>query len=142
MTLAQDNPLSNSLSWEQKIPAVYELCRCVALCGYLHTDLHAGNFFVEKIPENQTIGRDKDSNDTHQPEDWENATSYADPFGIDRSTENGSTPGLQNWDLIPEFSDIFIPVTVTMALFVILRKKIRKKSKGGGNPTTKKEDRK
>jgi len=92
--------------------------------------------------ENQTLGRDKDSNDTDLPSDWENATSYADPFGVDRSTENGSSPGAQNIDfIIPEFSDAIMPVIATVALFVILRKKARKKPKEGGTKTTRKEDR-
>ncbi|ODS37678.1 MAG: hypothetical protein A7315_03895 [Candidatus Altiarchaeales archaeon WOR_SM1_79] len=83
--------------------------------------------------ENQTLGRDKDSNDTHQPEDWENETGYADPFGIDRSTENGSTPGAQNFDyIIPEFSDVFIPLISTIALFIIVRTKVQRKTGEGG----------
>ncbi len=92
--------------------------------------------------ENQTLGRDKDSNDTDLPSDWENATSYADPFGVDRSTENGSSPGAQNIDfIIPEFSDVFIPVIAIIALFVTLRKKARKKSKLEGNTNGKNKDR-
>jgi hypothetical protein len=64
------------------------------------------------------------------PQDWENGTGLADPFGIHRSTENGSSPGAQNIDyIIPEFTDIFIPIIATVALFIILRKKGRKKVK-------------
>jgi len=88
--------------------------------------------YVDTSPliENQTIGLDAGSNDTNLPQDWENETGYADPFGIDRSTVNGSSPGAQNIDyIIPEFTDIFMPIIATVALFIILRKKGRRKVK-------------
>ncbi|UCH87883.1 MAG: hypothetical protein JSV49_06330, partial [Thermoplasmata archaeon] len=75
------------------------------------------------LAENETIGRDKDSEDNDTAGDWENATSgYADPFGIDTPIV---TPGAQNFFIIPEFGD----TTFTMVLiavfiiFVIYRKK-------------------
>jgi hypothetical protein len=82
--------------------------------------------------ENQTIGRDQYSTDTNTPSDWENGSGLADPFGIHRSTINGSSPGECNVDfIIPEFTDIFLPIIATVALFIILRKKTRIKFKEG-----------
>ncbi|UCE74580.1 MAG: DUF2341 domain-containing protein [Methanomassiliicoccales archaeon] len=49
---------------------------------------------------NQTIGRDANSNDVDMRIDWENATGYADPFGIHRSDINGPSPGARNVDTI------------------------------------------
>jgi hypothetical protein len=77
---------------------------------------------------NQTIGRDAGSNDTDEPEDWENASGKADPFGIDRSTENGSSPAAQNIDfIIPEFSDIVLPFAFTFTIFAIWKRKSKRK---------------
>lgn len=73
--------------------------------------------------EGQTLGRDMMSNDTDSVSDWENATNYADPFGVDRSTVNGSTPGAQNVDMIPEFSDIMMPFTFMLILFAVWRRR-------------------
>jgi len=84
----------------------------------------------------QTIGRDKNSNDTDQPEDWHNATGYADPFGIDRSTLNGSTQGYRNWDGIPEFSDIVVPFSIMFLLFAVWRRR----NKGANDGTHNTED--
>jgi hypothetical protein len=90
-----------------------------------------GDFInTSQLQDGQTIGRDKNSNDTDQPQDWQNATGYADPFGIDRSTQNGSTPGLQNRDGIPEFSEIVFPFAVILILFAVGRRKYRRLSKG------------
>jgi hypothetical protein len=90
--------------------------------------------------ENQTLGRDKDSNDTHQPEDWENATGYADPFGIDRSTVNGSSPGAQNIDfIIPEFQEIQIPIIASIIMFAIWTRKSKMKKKDK-NETNQREE--
>ncbi len=78
---------------------------------------------------NQTIGRDKDSNDTNLPANWENGSGKADPFGIDRSTENGSTPHAQNIDfVIPEFEEIVIPIVFMVLTLTIWRRKKRYKS--------------
>jgi predicted RNA-binding Zn-ribbon protein involved in translation (DUF1610 family) len=48
--------------------------------------------------ENQTLGLDADSTDTDLPLDWENASGYADPFGVDRSEIYGPSPGERNID--------------------------------------------
>jgi hypothetical protein len=50
------------------------------------------------LSESQTLGRDAGSTDTDLPLDWENASGYADPFGIDRSDIYGSSPGERNID--------------------------------------------
>jgi hypothetical protein len=48
----------------------------------------------------------------------------ADPFGIDRSTENGSSPGAQNVDyIIPEYDEILFPIIFMLILIAIWRKK-------------------
>jgi hypothetical protein len=74
--------------------------------------------------ENQTIGLDAGSNDTNLPQDWENGTGYADPFGIDRSTENGSSPGAQNVDyIIPEYDEILFPIIFMLIFVAVWRKK-------------------
>jgi hypothetical protein len=89
--------------------------------------------------ENQTIGRDKDSNDTNLPADWENGTGKADPFGIDRSTENGSTPNAQNIDfIIPEFEEIVIPIVFMVLTVTIWRRKKRYKNLPTEPPSQKK----
>jgi hypothetical protein len=54
------------------------------------------------LTENQTLGRDADSTDSDSPSDWENATGYADSFGINRSEIYGSSPGERNID--PSFT--------------------------------------
>jgi hypothetical protein len=78
--------------------------------------------------ENQTIGRDKDSNDTNLPADWEDGSGNADPFGIDRSIENGSTPNAQNIDfIIPEYDEIILPIIFIMILIAMVRRKKRRK---------------
>jgi hypothetical protein len=79
--------------------------------------------------ENQTIGRDQDSNDTNLPADWEDGSGKADPFGIDRSTENGSTPHAQNVDVvIPEYDEILFPIIFMLILIAVWRRKwIRRK---------------
>ena len=83
---------------------------------------------TSQLLENQTIGRDKNSTDTDTPSDWENETDLADPFGIHRSTVNGSTPGACNVDfIIPEFSHGIVPVLSMIVIYVIYRKKSRKK---------------
>jgi hypothetical protein len=60
---------------------------------------------------NETIGRDKDSNDTNTPSDWENSTtSRADPFGVNATRK---TPGTQNVDhIIPEFPMFVLPIMI------------------------------
>jgi hypothetical protein len=87
--------------------------------------------------ENQTLGRDLSSNDTDMPSDWENASNKADPFGVDRSIENGSSPGAQNIDfIISEFDEIFLPILFMLILVAVVRRKIIKKkpSKYNKNP--------
>jgi hypothetical protein len=76
--------------------------------------------------ENQTIGRDLSSNDTDLPADWENGSGKADPFGIDRSTENGSTPNAQNVDvIIPEYDEILFPIIFMLIMIAVWRRKWR-----------------
>jgi hypothetical protein len=83
---------------------------------------------TSELLENQTIGRDQDSNDTNLPADWEDGAGKADPFGIDRSTANGSTPRACNVDfIIPEFSDGIIPITGFIIMIIVLQRKSRKK---------------
>jgi hypothetical protein len=89
--------------------------------------------------EGQTLGRDMMSNDTDSVSDWENATNYADPFGIDRSTANGSTPGMQNVDMIPEFSDIVVPLIFTSIIFAVWTRKSKKRGKAKNNSNQKEE---
>jgi hypothetical protein len=48
--------------------------------------------------EGQTLGRDRNGNDTDQKEDWQNATGYADDFGVDRGGFWGPSPGESNAD--------------------------------------------
>ncbi len=69
------------------------------------------------------------SSDTDSVADWENATSYADPFGIHRSTVNGSSPGAQNVDVIFEFSDLTVPFVFTFIMFAIYRRRSVKRGK-------------
>jgi hypothetical protein len=98
------------------------------------------------ISAGQTMGRDMNSTDSDQPEDWQNATGCADPFGIDRSTANGSTPGFQNRDGIPEFSDIGIPVVLMLMIFAVWRRKNKgtvngmDKSADNKSPSSRKKD--
>jgi hypothetical protein len=83
---------------------------------------------TSELIENQTIGRDKDSNDTNLPADWEDGAGKADPFGIDRSTENGSTPNAQNIDvIIPEFDEFLFPIIFMLLLVAVWREKMVKK---------------
>ena len=90
--------------------------------------------------ENQTLGRDMSSNDTDSVSDWENATNYADPFGIDRSTENGSSPGAQNIDfIIPEVEEIQIPIIATIMIFAIWTRKSKRKGRAKNNSNQKEE---
>jgi hypothetical protein len=78
--------------------------------------------------ENETLGRDLSSNDTDMPADWEDATGFADPYGIDRSSENESSPGAQNVDfVIFEFSDITVPMVFTSIIFAVWRRKSRRR---------------
>jgi hypothetical protein len=73
------------------------------------------------LKDSETIGRDKDSNDTNSFKDWQNATNKADPFGVDATTE---TPGARNLDcIIPEFQTIAIPMFLIFVLIAIIRKK-------------------
>jgi hypothetical protein len=83
---------------------------------------------TSQLLENQTLGRDANSNDTDMPADWENETGYADPFGIHRSIENGSSPGGQNIDfIIPEFEEIVIPIIFVIMIVAVWRRKRIKK---------------
>ncbi|UCH89237.1 MAG: DUF2341 domain-containing protein [Thermoplasmata archaeon] len=80
------------------------------------------------LAENETIGRDKDSEDNDTAGDWENATSgYADPYGIDTPIV---TPGAQNFFIIPEFEDItfsLILIAITVVFIVFKRQEVRGK---------------
>jgi hypothetical protein len=89
--------------------------------------------------ENQTLGRDMSSSDTDSVADWENATFYADPFGIHRSTVNGSSPGAQNVDIIFEFSDLTTPFVFTFIMFAVYRRRSVKRGKGKYEPDCQKE---
>ena len=40
-----------------RIPVIYELLRVAVFCQYIHDDFHSGNYFIEEIPDNITIGR-------------------------------------------------------------------------------------
>jgi len=72
---------------------------------------------TSQLQENETIGRDKDSNDTNMPSDWENTSNKADPYGVNATM---ATQGAQNIDcIIPEFNFIMIPI-LTISLFVLL----------------------
>jgi hypothetical protein len=80
--------------------------------------------------ENQTLGRDLSSNDTNLPADWENGSGKADPYGIDRSSENESSPNAQNIDfIIPEYDEIILPIIFIMILVAIVSSKGRGKKR-------------
>lgn len=98
--------------------------------GYIPGDAHDeavedgiwtdGDFFdITNVSEGESIGRDKNSTDTDEPEDWD------DHGGVDA---DGLTQGYQN---IPEFSDLITPLTVSTLVFVmyVRRKKVRKVKK-------------
>ncbi|UCE73247.1 MAG: DUF2341 domain-containing protein [Methanomassiliicoccales archaeon] len=89
----------------------------------------AGDYIdSSSLLENQTLGRDQNENDTDEPEDWQNASDKADPFGIDRSTENGSSPNACNVDfIIPEFEEIVIPFAFMILIAAVWRRKRYKK---------------
>jgi hypothetical protein len=64
------------------------------------------------------------------PNDWENATGYADPFGVDRSPVKGASPAAQNIDfVIPEFVDVTLPLIITLMIFAVSKGKWKKKKK-------------
>ncbi len=50
------------------------------------------------LSEGQTLGRDREGNDTDKKKDWQNATGYADDFGVDRGSLWGPSPGERNVD--------------------------------------------
>jgi hypothetical protein len=59
--------------------------------------------------EGHTLGRDRIGNDTDRKEDWQNASGFADDFGIDRGALWGPSPGEKNADPDlkgPRISDI------------------------------------
>jgi hypothetical protein len=75
-----------------------------------------------QFTENQTLGRDKDSTDTNSPSDWENTTTeQGDPYGVNASAP---TEGSQNIDfIIPEFSEIAMPIVTMVMIFTIWKRK-------------------
>ncbi len=79
---------------------------------------------TSQLLENQTIGRDQNSTDTDTPSDWENETGLADPFGIHRSTVNGSSPGACNVDfIIPEYTEIAMPIFAMIVVYSVWKRK-------------------
>jgi hypothetical protein len=102
---------------------------------------------TSNLLENQTIGRDKDSNDTDSPDDWENtATNKADPYGVNASQQ---TPYAQNIDciiVIPEFDMLVVPIMI-MAVVLLYFKRLSishtkkyKKSKPNSGKSIKKQN--
>jgi hypothetical protein len=76
--------------------------------------------------ENETLGRDKDSEDNDTAGDWENSTSNkADPYGIDTPVV---TPGAQNVFIIPEFSEVAAAVVIcfTITIFTLIKNRKKK----------------
>jgi hypothetical protein len=71
------------------------------------------------LNDNETIGRDKDSNDTNTPADWEDGTNKADPYGVNATMV---TQGAQNIDrvVIPEFNVLAIPIIFTLVLVLYI----------------------
>ncbi|UCG69603.1 MAG: DNRLRE domain-containing protein, partial [Thermoplasmata archaeon] len=58
-----------------------------------------GDFIdTQWLSEGQTLGRDRDSNDTDRKGDWQNASGFADGFGINRGDIWGPSPGERNMD--------------------------------------------
>jgi hypothetical protein len=88
------------------------------------------------IVENETIGRDRDSNDTNSPSDWENATNEADPFGVNATH---ATPGAQNIDcIIPEFDILAIPIMLISVIILYFNRFYKLCSKSKSNSIAKK----
>jgi hypothetical protein len=66
--------------------------------------------------ENETLARDLDCTDTDSVSDWENASSTADPYGVNATAP---TPGEMNKDVvIPEFDILAIPILFVAILFL------------------------
>jgi hypothetical protein len=80
------------------------------------------------LNDNETIGRDKDSNDTNAPADWENATNEADPYGVNATMV---TQGAQNIDrvVIPEFDIFAIPILIILIIVLYLNRNYNLKYK-------------
>jgi hypothetical protein len=90
---------------------------------------------TSKIAENETIGRDMYSTDTNTPADWENATSEADPYGINATI---GTPHAQNVNIIiPEFNFLIVPITI-IALIILITNRYKNNSKSNENSQKKK----
>ncbi|UCE74023.1 MAG: DNRLRE domain-containing protein, partial [Methanomassiliicoccales archaeon] len=102
----------------------------------------AGDYIdSSSLLENQTLGRDQNENDTDEPEDWQNASDKADPFGIDRSIENGSSPNACNVDfIIPEFEEIVIPFAFMILIVAVWRRKRYKKKEPKEPPIPQNQD--
>jgi hypothetical protein len=65
---------------------------------------------TSQLLEGQTLGRDREGNDTDRKEDWLNATGYSDDFGVDRGDFWGPSPGESNADPDlkgPRIRDVF-----------------------------------
>jgi hypothetical protein len=76
--------------------------------------------------ENETLGRDKDSEDNDTAGDWENSTSNkADPYGIDTPIV---TPGAQNVFIIPEFGEVATAAVICFVItaFTLIRNRSKK----------------
>jgi hypothetical protein len=75
---------------------------------------------TSQLLQNETIGRDRNSNDTNTPSDWQNGTTRADPYGVNGSI---STPGAQNIDtIIPEFNIIAMPIGLVAILILFINR--------------------
>jgi len=72
---------------------------------------------TSQLASGETLGRDKDSTDTNEPADWQNAsTNKADAYGINSDKE---TPGAQN---VPEFGTVMVPMMAIIVIYALLRR--------------------
>jgi hypothetical protein len=85
----------------------------------------AGNYVdTTGLSEGASLGRDKDSNDTDLPADWEHpSTSQADPYGVNATV---LTQGARNLD-IPEFEHLIFPMMFIALVYFCFSKSYRSK---------------
>ena len=78
------------------------------------------NSFVDTslFSENETLARDIYATDTDTTVDWENVTGKGDPYGVN-STE--PTPGSKNYNEIPEFEFLILPILFLTVVILIIR---------------------
>jgi hypothetical protein len=83
----------------------------------------AGNYVdTTGLSEGDSLGRDKDSNDTDLPDDWENpSSSQADPYGVNATV---LTQGARNLD-IPEFDDLIFPIMFIALVYFCFSKRFK-----------------